>query len=110
MSVGCCEQPKCQLSEHEVCSVGISGFAALEDLQNFFASGTPVGLVLLGGRSACRLAEVFLRQSRDPLACHRSELPARSVRGRSTDPAPVEALDRQHGLFAVSEYVGVGNG
>ena len=45
MSVGCCQQPKCQLSEHEVCSVGIPGFAALENLQNFFARRTAVGLM-----------------------------------------------------------------
>ena len=60
MSVGCCQQPKCQLSEHEVCPVGIPGFAALENLQNFFARRTAVGLIFLGGGSARRLAEVFL--------------------------------------------------
>src|SRR5712664_65953 len=40
MSVGGCQQPKCQLSEYEVRSVGIAGFAALENLQNFFARRT----------------------------------------------------------------------
>jgi len=68
-----------------------------------------VGLVFIRGRSARCLAEVFLRQSCDPLACLRLELRAQNVRCGCSNPAPVEALDRQHGLFAVSEYVGVGN-
>src|SRR6266446_9179361 len=109
MSVGGCQQPKCQLSEYEVRSVGIAGFAALENLQNFFARRTAVGLVFLDGGSARRLAEVFLRQSRDPMPRLRIELRTQNVRGGRTNPAPVEALDRQHGLFAISEYVGVGN-
>ena len=98
MSVGCSQQPKCQLSEHEVCSVGIPGFAALENLQNFFDCRTAV----VGASRTIRHRTVFIARMIWPRMVRSSRMSSGVMGSGSGTSRPT----KMQAIGELSEWIG----
>jgi len=97
--VRCREPPQRQLGAEEVHHVSVCILTAQQHLRALLHAGTTRRLVFGLGRQAHHLAEVILRQPRNP---------GLAIRARGPDA--VEALDDEEGLVTQTRHLGVRHG